>query len=1228
MADVSDGLATLTGWRDKFENTDLFPAASAEDITAAQLQLRNALGLTDYSTQSKAAQDTARLNMALALAQRGFEMAGATPREGESPISTMSRAIAPLAGDVRATASDYMKQKAAFDLAKQQEERQLKMMGYQSAQERLDKESATWAGMIPELIKSDKVTRSLEKDADFETAAMVDGKRIAVNGTGPLSITTNTVTGDVTAQTATQIRATDEDGIEHVLPAGTIVASWMSAEKPGALTLWENPTDTDITFELSGDKTVTIPAGGTQHLTNEEMFEARNESPDVAGKLRKWARPEKDRVPTVFDSKLYVNKGPETLNIIRNGREVPIPPGGDVYLDKKQFFDVQRQLDEKNITAATVLVAKKDPKRQEEILHGQVMSVGDDGRTILSDAQQLRTSTYFDQNQQIQTQVFARENNRGEWLAVDPDNVIFLPEDQEPWAKTKVLYAPEELIPGVPRGDSIEAWTSAAKTPAGTQQTRYRHKGKWIDLSEDTVKALSDQELTDWEDISTLYVPKMEADTGAASSLISGTNIEDPIAVKTRPDGKGGIERSYWHAGKQLNLTENQISQLLAQNPDTPAAVKDLLYVHDETAARGLGPNVVTNAEISSITETNDGVQTTRYFMGGIELPASKVLELINSGALQTTKKAAVGESKQFVYTGADTEDGEFKYNQKMRLRPDQMAALDKSVQDNLAELSALDRNKEHHMITREIKDENNEVIFSPGWEWYGDQQEATAFREKYGQDVLTTWDKKKALLTRKNTLQNVFTALVNEKYGPDFAAHKDFKLTEIEKDGLLGKFPAVGRAASYVGLLRTELLDLLSRKMKGRKPVEGVSQKDTDASNDAAEQIVSDDAARANLTERTDAAELTYSEMSENSREKARTRPDTGWDALHGMGLVAEPWDQLSFERKQAFSLIGENSPDLKDPRKVAAFIDDRFKKFAERKAQYAHPSGEDVAEYENLVRVYATLKQIRDGGYLRDTGIITGMFAKHAVGLLADWPLDLVFDEDTERLAVLMGQLRSSVEFINQSEARPSDYRAKIKLDILPKFVRAEDINEKNVALALDNLENHIQSYFDPSVTATRVVPPAFEQAASQVGIEVTPTARAKYPWIDYDGARPIFLMEDFLEGIGVRRAGWAQFEATYAGDPVLGLEIPDTRNSSGQTIQEFVDKNYPKATGVNYIRLNENMVKKYAKNPVNEGLEINPKGAYVIMVIKNGGLNHQDLIIPRMYDMSESFGKRWGD
>lgn len=1224
MVNLRKGLASLEEYREQL--TDFFPAVSQEDITEEQLKLRNVLGLTDYSTQSKAAQDMARLNFALSLAQRGFEMAGAAPRPGESGISTMSRAIAPLAGDVRTVASDYMKQKAAFDLAEQQEERQLKMLGYQSAQERLDKESATWAGLLPELIKSDKVTRTLEKNADFTTVFEVDGNPISVTGTGPLSITTNTVSGDVTAHTATQIRTTDNDGEERVLPVGTIVTSWMSAEKPGDLTLWKNPTNKDMTFELSG-RTVTIPAGGTQHLTNEELYEARNEFPEVAGQLRKWAKPTQPLVDTTYEAKLYNNRSDKTLNFTRNGVDISVPPDGDIYLDKRQFSDVQSQLDQLGLKLADVLVAAKDPKREEGISYGQIVTVGEDGKTIFSDAQQIRTSNYYDQNGQLRTQAWTRENNRGEWLAVDPENVIFLPEDQKPWTKTNTLYAPEGVITGVPRGAPIEVWTSAAKTPAGTQQTRYRYKGKWIDLSKDTIKALSAQELKDWADSSILYVPKMAADTGAESSLIPGTNIKDEIIVKTRTNAAGELEISYWHGGKRLKLNDNQISQLRAQNPDTPATVTDTLYVHDvATAATVLGVDVVSNAEITSTTQTLNGVETTTYYYAGRKLDAAEVHELIDSGVIQTAKKAAVGESKQYVYTGPDITGGvpgtpAYSYNQKFRLTNEELAALPPSVRDNLADLDALNRDKQHHLITRKIENQTGEIIWFPGQEWYGDQQQADVFRQKHGQDVITTWEKGKALLIKENSFQNIYTSLVNEMYPHLDAAHKDFKLTDGEKAGLLGKFPTEGRAASYVGLIRTELLDLLSRKIEGHKPVAGMSQKDKDASIAAAEQIESDAAARAILTERTDAADLTYSEKSAATRADAKTRPLTGWDALYDRKLVGVPWNQLPFERQQAFSLIPPGHPKLKDLRLIPDFIDAEFNKMAERKATYTHPTGPDIAEFQNLIRVYAILQQIRDGGYLRDTGIIQGIFAKIAGDPLADWPLDIVFDEDTERLTVLMSQLRSSIEFINQTEGRPSDFRTRIKLNILPRFVKARSINKKNVGLAMNNLENTIKSYFDPSAAARRVVPPGFEQAANEVGIEVRPTVHANYPWINYENASPIFLKSNFLESIGVRRAGWAQFDATYDGDPVAGLNVPEETQTS-------IKEKYPNSPGAYYIKLNEEMVKGFANHRVNEGLPINPKGAYVILVIRNAGPNHQDLIIPQLYDMSAQLGKRGGE
>jgi len=255
---LENGIAALDQYRDLFENTDLFPAASAEDITAAQLRLKNALGLTDYSTQSEAAKNTARLNMALALAQRGFEMAGATPREGESPISTMSRAIAPLAGDVRATASDYMKQKAAFDLAKQQEERQLKMMGYQSAQDRLDQQSSALAGLLPELIKGPDWTHQLLQQQDFSIPLGEGDNQQTIKGMGSILFSKDDK-GNTKAHTATAIEGTGAGGNPVTIPQGTPVPAFSKYVKPsedkyGAQALYQNVSPLTVSLVRQGER--------------------------------------------------------------------------------------------------------------------------------------------------------------------------------------------------------------------------------------------------------------------------------------------------------------------------------------------------------------------------------------------------------------------------------------------------------------------------------------------------------------------------------------------------------------------------------------------------------------------------------------------------------------------------------------------------------------------------------------------------------------------------------------------------------------------------------------------------------------------------------------------------------------------------------------------------------------------------------------------------------------
>lgn len=101
-------------------------------VRAREEQLRGYLGATDYGKRLEEAQNMARLQAGLALAQRGFAAAGAAPRRGESPFATVSRELlSPVAGDVGAVATNLMQQRAALDAAKAAEDRQLKATALQ-----------------------------------------------------------------------------------------------------------------------------------------------------------------------------------------------------------------------------------------------------------------------------------------------------------------------------------------------------------------------------------------------------------------------------------------------------------------------------------------------------------------------------------------------------------------------------------------------------------------------------------------------------------------------------------------------------------------------------------------------------------------------------------------------------------------------------------------------------------------------------------------------------------------------------------------------------------------------------------------------------------------------------------------------------------------------------------------------------------------------------------------
>jgi hypothetical protein len=108
-------------------------APDMEAVRQRETDLAAYLGQTDYDKQLQESQSMAKLQLGLALAQRGFGSMGAQPRPGEMAISTVGRELlSPLAGDAMTVAQQMYQQKLAAQQAKRQEGRQLKLAALQA----------------------------------------------------------------------------------------------------------------------------------------------------------------------------------------------------------------------------------------------------------------------------------------------------------------------------------------------------------------------------------------------------------------------------------------------------------------------------------------------------------------------------------------------------------------------------------------------------------------------------------------------------------------------------------------------------------------------------------------------------------------------------------------------------------------------------------------------------------------------------------------------------------------------------------------------------------------------------------------------------------------------------------------------------------------------------------------------------------------------------------------
>jgi hypothetical protein len=99
-----------------------------EELEDQASLLSDYFGKPDYATQLQESKELAKMQLGLALAQRGFAAMGAQPGYGESPMGVLGRTLAaPLAGDVSTVAGQLMQQRQAARQAEEQLDRQTKL---------------------------------------------------------------------------------------------------------------------------------------------------------------------------------------------------------------------------------------------------------------------------------------------------------------------------------------------------------------------------------------------------------------------------------------------------------------------------------------------------------------------------------------------------------------------------------------------------------------------------------------------------------------------------------------------------------------------------------------------------------------------------------------------------------------------------------------------------------------------------------------------------------------------------------------------------------------------------------------------------------------------------------------------------------------------------------------------------------------------------------------------
>ena len=218
MAGLEDLFGRFKDLRPKVEKAGFGKAPPIADVKREAADIEAFLGKTDYASRFEEQERLAKLQLYLAMAQRGFAAMGEAPRPGESSLGTLGRTLAaPLMGDVSTIAGQIIPLRIAAKAAEEKEARDIKLAAYTQARTRgKDIDAATLA-----IVKAYSTTigKGIKSQLKDNVTAIVD-----VDGTD-ISLTTPVVVLMDKGLTKTVTVGENKVG-ERTIPSGTPVKSW------------------------------------------------------------------------------------------------------------------------------------------------------------------------------------------------------------------------------------------------------------------------------------------------------------------------------------------------------------------------------------------------------------------------------------------------------------------------------------------------------------------------------------------------------------------------------------------------------------------------------------------------------------------------------------------------------------------------------------------------------------------------------------------------------------------------------------------------------------------------------------------------------------------------------------------------------------------------------------------------------------------------------------------